>query len=212
METGKYTMLDKTSMIKSATDALELLVKYRSEIEPRLKPDEIGTFKAQINELSGTKEPYRREKSRTPEETSGDLHECIESIRNLVKNNYAPDEILKAYGVEETIPDLVTAGRKIVKAYSQYTGWSRNEAGILKSDMDELIQMIHELSGEKETSGTVQINKEEDLQQVVLREIARISALGAHVFKKKDPAAAAVFEKLIPSGSEHEMAEAEITG
>jgi hypothetical protein len=215
METGKLTPRDKTSILKSATDALELVVKYRSSIESRLKPGEIEMFEDAVHEFSGKKEPYKRVRTRTREETADELYGCLRTILNLVKNNNPSGEIMKAYSIQDVTPDhiqeIIEAGRKIIRAFSTYKDWSMNEAGILMEDMDEINDMILELSGKAEPSGNIRL-RDEELSAGVIKEIRRISALGVHVYKKKDPAVAAIFEKLIPSGSEHEMAEAEVTG
>lgn len=204
--------------IKKADETCALAEKYRIDLEPRLKPDELENLKKDVD-LLADRRPAQQEnlvnqkaKTKGQDEIASELHDNVVSIRNLVKSSGASDEILKAYGVGEKIHAKVlsvTVGANLViKAYNQFKEWSNNEAGILEADIKEISDTLALLDTAANMQDAAMIFRKDGtldkngLQRKVENEVTHLSAIGAHVFRKKNPALAAQFESLIPSVSE----------
>ena len=201
--------------ISAGNNAYTTAIKYRTDLEPRLQPDELEQFKANNTELearrSGQTEHLVGQKSKTL--SQGDiiivLRNTVVSIRNIVKNNSTvTSDILKAFGVGEkinsTINSVVAGGNIVVSAYKENTAWS-NSAGIIETDIAEISHLVARLTKAEELQGNamfIRKSKTMDkniLQRAVEDEVSKISALGQHVFLNKDAAVAKLFEDLIPS-------------
>ncbi|GEM_PF-1485032 len=201
--------------ISAGYKAHTLAIRYSTDLEPRLQPDELEQFKANNTELearrSGQTEHLVGQKSKTL--SQGDiiivLHDTVLSIRNIVKNNSTvTSDILKAFGVGETIKStissVVAGGNIVVSAYKENTAWS-NSAGIIEIDIAEISHLVARLTKAEELQGNamfIRKSKTMDkniLQRAVEDEVSKISALGQHVFLNKDAAVAKLFEDLIPS-------------
>ncbi len=214
MENGKKPKWDIGVAANAGSECHALMIKYRVDLEPRLQPDEIDQHGANAVELekrrSGQTEVLNVQKTNTKgkEGAEEELHNTAISIRNMVKSNNASQEILQAYGVGEKIPTTMTgtiaAGNMVIMAYNTYTEWS-NKVGIIEADITQVSELIKDLSsagGKKEDSvfnRKAQTMDKNVLHRAVEDEVTRISALGAHVFRTKNPAVAALFEGLIPN-------------
>lgn len=200
--------------ISKGTQSVTLLGIYKSNLEPRLKPDESAQHQANVVELakrrSGQPEAIVDQKSKTmgQDDAIRELHGCVIHLRNIVKSSNPTAEIAKAYGVGESVTHsvsgVVAASNMVVTAYNENTEWSNN-AGIIEADMEEVATLQEALGTadtEQESSKFTRKSKTMDknvLQRAVEDEVTKIAALGTHVFIKKDPAVAALFADLIPS-------------
>lgn len=217
MENDTKPKWDLGATIRSGDEAHALATKYISEIEKRLKPDELTQFEIHVDALA-KRRPAQQEnlitqKSKTQgqEEIKELLHKDVISVRRVVKANNASNEIQKAYGVGENMNNMVSsviaAGNIVVKAYDMYKDWSTNEAGILEEDIAEIANGIKELEAAAGIQNSSVIGRKDGtmdknvLQRMVEDEITRISAIGSHAFRKKNPAVATMFENLIPNGT-----------
>lgn len=206
---------DIDSAIKAGDETYSLLDKYFKFLEKRLKPNELTEFKKNLDDLhkcppaQSTNLVVQKSKTEGQDDYTKDLHNEIVSIRNVIKSNNASDEITKAYGVGEKLSNNVTsciAGADLVtKAYNDYKEWSNTEAGLLDEDMDQLSTLEKEMKTAAGVQDSAMSNRKEGtldknvLQRLVEDEITRIAALGAHALKRTNPAAATLFEKLIPA-------------
>jgi hypothetical protein len=201
--------------ISAGYKAHTLAIRYSTDLEPRLQPDELEQFKANNTELearrSGQTEHLVGQKSKTL--SQGDiiivLRNTVVSIRNIVKNNCTvTSDILKAFGVGEkinsTINSVVAGGNIVVSAYKENTAWS-NSAGIIETDIAEISHLVSRLNRAEELQSNAMFTRKSKtmdkniLQRAVEDEVSKISALGQHVFLNKDAAVAKLFEDLIPS-------------
>lgn len=213
MENEKRTKWEIGVAISKGKQSVSLLETYLKAVEPRLKPDEAVQHRANVAELekrrSGQPEALVEQKSKTVGQDSAitELHDCVISIRNIVKSSNAPAAISKAYGVGEKVPPTVSgimaASNMIVNAYNANAEWSNN-AGIIEADMEEMAtlqEVLGTADSVQESSKFTRKSKTMDkntLQRAVEDEVTKISAVGVHVFAKKDPAVAALFAGLIP--------------
>lgn len=204
--------------VKYGDEAYALANKYKVNLGLRLKTDELPQFKIQVDELStrrsGQTENLVTQKSKTKgqDEIIKEIREDVVSVRNLVKTNKPSQEIAKAYGIGEKINNAVTntiaAANLVIKAFADYPEWSKEEANILEEDITEIKDELVELNsaaGIQDSSMTTRKYGTMDkniLQRIVEDETARLSAMGAHVFRKTNPAVALLFENLIPSSQE----------
>lgn len=211
----KKTKWDIGSTIIAGNNAYTLVTKHLASLELRLNPDELNQLKANLSELenhrSGQSESLVEQKSKTLSqgEKSTLLHNDVMSIRNIVKsNNTATSDIMKAYGVGEktkmSVSNAIAGGNIIITAYNAYTDWS-NKAGILESDITEISDLVADLSKAEKVQNNAMFTRKSKtmdknvLQRMVEDEISKLSALGQHIFRLKDPAIAKQFENLIPS-------------
>ncbi|NVO11910.1 MAG: hypothetical protein HXX16_18275 [Bacteroidales bacterium] len=204
-----------SATISAGNNAYTAAIKYRTDLEPRLQPDELEQLKANNTELearrSGQTEHLVGQKSKTI--SQGDiatqLRNNIVSIRNIVKSNStATPDIIKAFGVGEkvnhTISTVVAGGNIVVSAYKENTAWSNN-AGIIETDIAEISHLVSRLTRAEELQGNAMFTRKSKtmdkniLQRAVEDEVSKISALGQHVFLNRDAAVAKLFEDLIPS-------------
>lgn len=221
----KKTKWDIGATITAGNNAYTLASKHITELERRLNPDELNQLKANIAELeskqSGQTEILVEQKSKTlgQSEKISFLHDSIMSVRNIVKsNNTATSDILKAYGVGENIKmsvsDTIASGNIIITAYNSNTEWS-NKAGILESDITEISEFVTELSKAEKIQNSAMFTRKSKtmdknvLQRVVEEEVSKISALGQHIFRLKDPSIAKQFENLIPSNGKTKSKDAQ---
>lgn len=203
--------------ISAGNNAYALAMNYRNDLEPRLQPDELEQFKANIAELdarrSGQTENLVEQKSKTlgQDEQAAKLRSTVVSIRNIVKNNGAASpDILKAFGVGEritsAISNVVAGGNIIVSAYNTYTDWS-NSAGIIEADITEITNLVSQLVKAEAVQGNAMFTRKSKtmdknvLQRAVEDEVSKISALGQHIFHNRDAAVARLFEDLIPAAA-----------
>jgi len=203
------------STISAGNNAYTLAIKYRTDLEPRLQPDELEQLKVNTTELearrSGQAEHLVGQKSKTisQDDIATELHDTVVSIRNIVKSNSTvTSDILKAFGVGEiiksTINSVVAGGNIVVSAYKDNTAWS-NSAGIIETDIAEISHLVARLTKAEELQSNAMFTRKSKtmdkniLQRAVEDEVSKISALGQHVFLNKDAAIAKLFEDLIPS-------------
>jgi hypothetical protein len=217
MNTEKKPKWDIGETITAGKNTYNLLLMHRTELEPRLQPDELATFLSNTNELearrSGQTETLVDQKSKTLSQGEAiiRLRTTGVGVRSIVKSSSsATPDILKAFGVGERINDTVTSvvavGNIIITAYKTHTAWC-NSVGILESDIVEISELVARLT----KAGDVQENamftrksktmSKNVLQRAVEDEVSKISALGQHVFRHKDAAIAKMFEDLIPTTS-----------
>ena len=190
-------------------------VKYRTYLEARLQPDELDELNSNTTELearrSGQTEVLVNQKSKTlgQEEVIAKLKETVVGIRNIVKSSSSvTTDISKAFGVGEkifgTVTSVVAGGNIVITGYKSFTAWS-NSAGILEADITEISELVAKLSQAEQVQGNAMFTRKAKtmdknvLQRAVEDEVSKISALGQHVFRHKDPAIAKLFEDLIPS-------------
>lgn len=215
MENETKPKWDLADAIKCGDEAHALTTKHQPAIEKRLKPDELVQFKLQIDELA-KRRPAQQEnlvtqksKTKGQDEIMSELHDNVISIRDLVRKNNPNKEIEQAFGVGErmtkSVSSVIAGANIVIKAYNSFKEWSSTEAGILEEDITEISGGIKELevaAGIQDSSmdnrrySTLDKNV---LQRMVENEVTRLSAIGVHVFRKKNPAVAALFENLIPS-------------
>lgn len=214
METDKRPKWDIAAAIEKGSQSVSLVETYAAEIVPRLQPDEMAQHRANLQELTnrraGQTENLVSQKSKTigQEEAIAALNSAIVSVRAIVKsNNTATAEILKAYGVGErysqTVTGVTAAANIVISAYNANAAWS-NQAGIIEADITEIQDLSTRLGEAESAQGTsmfVKKSKTMDkntLQRAIEDEVTKLSALGVHVLKTKNPAAAALFAGLIP--------------
>lgn len=179
-----------------------------------MKPGEIEELDTGIDELerkrSGQNENLTSQKSKTEDQniTVDTLHEDVMDIRNTVKavtNNAA---FLKAFGIGEKADKYVSsataAGNMILEGYEEHKEWANTEAGILDADIEIIqtdIDALAAADGEQEKSKFTRKARTMDkttLQRRMEDLITKISVTGVRVFRRKDPAVAALFKGLIP--------------
>jgi len=217
MSIEKKPKWDISATISAGSKTYTLTMKYRKELEPRLQPNEADELKSNCAELearrSGQTESLVVQKSKTlsQAEVNNQLRSIIGGVRNIVKNtkSVTPD-LLKAFGVGEkmnnTINSSVAAGNIIINGYKSHTAWS-NSAGILEADITEIQDLVAKLTKAEEGKGNAMFTRKSKtmdknmLQRAVEDEVSKISALGQHVFRHKDPSIAKLFEELIPAAS-----------
>jgi len=203
--------------ISAGKNAYALALIHRTEIEPRLQPDELEELKSNTAELearrSGQTERLVDQKSKTigQGEIISMLHDSIVDLRRVVKysGSVTPD-ILKSYGVGEklnnNISSMVAGANIIISAYKQFTAWS-NSVGIIEVDITEMSDIIAKLSQAEEVQDNAMFTRKSKtldknvLQRTVEDEVSKISALGQYVFRSKDAAVVKLFEDLIPTVS-----------
>jgi hypothetical protein len=125
-------------------------------------------------------------------------------------NKKVTPEIAQAYGVGETLApttDKVVAAAKVaINAYTNFKDWS-NSAGIIDADIEQLRTLIATIdSSAKAKKDATNARKDNTfdkytVQREIEDEVTRISDIGIFVFKKKNPAIAELFAKLIPSSN-----------
>lgn len=208
---------DLSEAISKGKESIRLLDAYEADLQPRLKPDEAAQHKLNVEALqesrSGQPEALVAQKSKTRGQNSaiGELRQEIVGIRDIVKSVNAPAGISKSYGVGERLSSTVSAisasANLILNAYKSHTAWS-NDAGIIEADMEQIQTLKDEVlaaDNVQEESKFTRKSKTMDkntLQRTVEDEVSKISALGALIFRRKDPSVAAVFESLIPGSGE----------
>jgi len=201
--------------ISAGNNAYTTAIKYRTDLESRLQPDELEQLKANTTELetrrSGQTEHLVGQKSKTisQDDIAAELRNTIVSIRNIVKNNCtATPDILKAFGVGEKmtsgISSVVAGGNIVISAYKENTAWSNN-AGIIEIDIAEISHLVSRLNRAEELQSNAMFTRKSKtmdkniLQRAVEDEVSKISSLGQHIFLNRDAAVAKLFEDLIPS-------------
>ncbi|HEX3009394.1 MAG TPA: hypothetical protein VHO90_17445 [Bacteroidales bacterium] len=216
---------DIADAIIKGEEAYSLATKYQTNLLTRLKTDELSQLKLQVEEL-GKRRPAQKEnlntqKSKTAgqDDIAEELHDSVISIRVLARSNKASDEILQAYGVGEKInkgvSNVIAAANAVIKAYNSFKDWSNTEAGILEEDITALTATIAALqtaAGGQNTSVSSRKYATTDknvLQRGVEDEVTRLSAMGAHVMRKTNPAVAKLFEDLIPANPKEEKPDAD---
>lgn len=217
METDKKPKWDIASTIEKGNQSVSLVETYAADIVPRLQPDEMAQHRANIQELSnrraGQTENLVDQKSKTlgQDEAIASLYGSIMSLRGLVKsNNTVTAEILKAFGVGEktsqTVNGVTAAANIVISAYKANTAWS-NQAGIIEADITEIQELSSRVDQAESAQGASMFIKKSKtmdkntLQRAIEDEVTKLSALGVHVLKTKNPAAAALFAGLIPGSS-----------
>ena len=199
---------------------IELLTKYRADIENRFKPGEIELLLSSIAVLesagkAGQSEALVNQKAQTLNkgEIGSILLEEVMAVRSLVKAGNAPSDILMAFGVGVSVrvnsqPQLIAAANLIISGYNQHTEWAQKEAGILEDDIEEIQELHDQLSGSDATLGKKKFARraktvdKNTLQRTIEDLITKTSAIGIKVFLKKNKAIVPLFEALIPgSGS-----------
>jgi hypothetical protein len=211
---------DIADAIVKGEEAHSLAIKYQANLLTRLKTDELSQLKLQVEEL-GKRRPAQKENLNTQkaktagqDDIAGELHDSVISIRTLVKANKASDEILQAYGVGEKInqgvSNVIAAANSVIKAYASFGDWSKTEAGVLEEDITALTATITELQAAAGGQDNSVVNRKyattdkNVLQRGVEDEVTRLSAMGAHVMRKTNPAVAKLFEDLIPANPKEE--------
>lgn len=214
MENDKKPKWDIASTIEKGNQSVSLVETYAADIVPRLQPDEMAQHRANIQELSnrraGQTENLVDQKSKTlgQEEAIASLYGSIMSLRGLVKsNNTVTAEVLKAFGVGEktsqTVNGVMAAANIVITAYKANTAWS-NQAGIIEADITEIQELSSRVDQAESAQGASMFTKKSKtmdkntLQRAIEDEVTKLSALGIHVLKTKNPAAAALFAGLIP--------------
>lgn len=214
MEIDKRPKWDIASTIEKGNQSVSLVETYAADIVPRLQPDEMAQHRANLLELSnrraGQTENMVTQKSKTlgQDEAIAALYNTLMSIRGIVKGNVtATAEIVKAYGVGErnsqTVSGVTAGANIVISAYKAYTAWS-NQAGIIEADITEVQELSARVNQAESAQGeTMFIKKSKTmdkntLQRAIEDEVTKLSALGVHVLKTKNPAAAALFAGLIP--------------
>lgn len=198
--------------INAGRKSILLLDTYGTELQPRLKKDEIPQHQANVEELvtrsTGQKQTLVAQKSSTQGQGTviKKLKRVVVNIRNIVRNNNASKEISIAYGVGEriilTVSSVTAASNIVLDAYQKYTAWSK-DAGIIDADLAEITALKESLS----TMGKVQDDSmfvrksktmdKNTLQRAVEDEVSRLSALGVCQFSE-NPSIVSLFEDLIP--------------
>lgn len=202
--------------VDKGKQGIELLTKYRSDIENRFKPGEIETLQSSVLELessgkAGQSEALVNQKAQTLNkgEIASELLEEIMAVRSLVKAVNAPSDILMMFGVGVSVSansqsQLIAAANLVISGYNQHREWAQKEAGILEDDIVEIQGLHDQLSGSDDTlekkkfarrAKTVDKNT---LQRTVEDLITKTSAIGVKVFRKKNKAIVPLFEALIP--------------
>jgi hypothetical protein len=214
MENDKRPKWDIASTIEKGNQSVSLVETYAADIVPRLQPDEMAQLRANLQELSnrraGQTENMVSQKSKTlgQDEAIAALYNTLMSIRGIVKGNVtATAEIVKAYGVGErnsqTVSGVTAGANIVISAYKAYTAWS-NQAGIIEADITEIQELSARVNQAETAQGETMFVKKSQtmdkntLQRAIEDEITKLSALGIHVLKTKNPAAAALFAGLIP--------------
>jgi len=217
MENEKKPKWDIASAVEKGNQSVSLVETYAAEIVPRLQPDEMAQHRANIQELNnrraGQKENLVNQKSKTlgQDEAIAALYSMIMSLRSVVKsNNTVTAEILKAFGVGEkasqTVSGVTAAANIVISAYKANTAWC-NLAGIIEADITEIQELSARVDQAESAQGVSMYTKKSKtmdkntLQRAIEDEVTKLSALGIHALMKKNPAAAALFEGLIPSSS-----------
>lgn len=214
MENDKKPKWDIASTIEKGNQSVSLVETYAADIVPRLQPDEMAQHRANIQELSnrraGQTENLVDQKSKTlgQDEAIASLYGSIMSLRGLVKsNNTVTAEVLKAFGVGEktsqTVNGVMAVANIVITAYKANTAWS-NQAGIIEADITEIQELSSRVDQAESAQGASMFTKKSKtmdkntLQRAIEDEVTKLSALGIHVLKTKNPAAAALFAGLIP--------------
>jgi hypothetical protein len=217
MDIEKRPKWDIASTIEKGNQSVSLVETYAAIIVPRLQPDEMAQHRANIQELSnrraGQTENLVDQKSKTlgQDEAIAALYNTIMSLRGIVKsNNTATSEILKAYGVGErnvqTVSGVTAGANIIIAAYKAYTAWS-NQAGIIEADITEIQELSARVDQAESAQGVSMYTKKSKtmdkntLQRAIEDEVTKLSAVGIHALKTKNPGAAALFAGLIPGSS-----------
>ena len=202
--------------IAKGKESLSLLQTYSADLQPRLKPDEAEQLRANVAELeinrSGQPEMLVDQKSKTEgqNEAIDELLLTISGLRRLVRSNNPPAEILKSFGVGEqiikTVSSINTAANLVINAYNNHSAWCA-DAGIIEADIEEIDALKERLKSADDTQETSKFTRKSrtldknTLQRTVEDEVTKISALGIHIFQRKDPAVANLFAGLIPGSS-----------
>lgn len=209
----KMPKWDIGETVEAGKKSTLLANEYASELNPRLRKDELTEHNANVTELesrrAGQQQNLVTQKSKTLGQDTevSRLNTAIVDIRNIPRSNSAPEEIKKAFGVGEkialTIPGVTAAAKIVLDAFKKYPEWSK-DAGILESDMTRLTAMMNSLSNagqEQDDSMYTRKAKTMDkdvLQRTVEDEVTRLSSLGALAFRESKPGVSSLFEDLIP--------------
>jgi hypothetical protein len=217
MANSKKTKWDLSEAIAAGEKALVLSVKYSDLLGGRITQAGTDTLRTDVENLKkfpvdGTQKLVEQKAKTAGKDSSlSDLNLLVGSIRTLVKKSpTATPEMKKAFGVGARLSNSsshqLAAGKLVVEAYNNFTGWSTT-VGILEADITAIKAYIAEFE-DKANKQTEAVKAKMDatfsknsLQRQVEDEVSRISALGVIAFGKKDPAAAQLFEDLIPSHS-----------
>jgi hypothetical protein len=214
MANDKKFKWELSSAINAGKRTYALASTYRSDLEARLQPDELEQLNANIIELeqrrAGQTESLIDQKAKTISQGEAivDLHDAVIGIRGIVKGSSSvTSDILKAYGVGERLSPIVSsviaAGNIIITAYNENVSWS-NSAGIIEADITEISELVNNLSlAEKLQNNSMFTRKAKTMNKNILQrtiedEVTKISAIGQHIFRKKDAAVVKLFEELMP--------------
>jgi hypothetical protein len=205
--------------VDKGKQAVELTVKYRSDLENRYKPGEIELLQTSVAEMESAGKPGQSEalvnqKAQTlnKSETAEELQEEIISTRGQIKAANPQADILMAFGVGTSANvnnqnQLIAAANLIISGYNLHQDWAQKEAGILEVDIEEIQALRDQLIGADGTLGQKKfarkaktVNKN-TLQRTIEDLVTKTSAIGIKVFRKKDKAIVPLFEALIPGSS-----------
>ena len=200
--------------ITKGQKAYDLAVKYRVDIEKRLKPGVLDAFGVGVENLKaardGQKTGMTSQKSRTArqDDAAAELSRELSDIREMIKASRAESTILKAFGVGENRGGLSVKGvsadaKNVIAAYDDHKDWALNEAGIIEEDISIVTELLSALSGadlsqeEEKTARKTATADKNTLQKKVEDTVTRLSAIGTKAFRRSNPETARLFEEII---------------
>lgn len=214
MNNEKRPKWPKSDAVTYGGETVALTEKNFSELSSRLMPNEFEELKSNLELLKNERLPGQQEKlsdqkskTKSQDEVRSMLHISVIDVRNIVKAANAPANIQKSFGVGETliktVASTISAAKVVIQGYNNNKDWA-NRAGIIDEDITEMSTLINDLSSIDGLQENAKIARQgatldkDVLQRSIEDSVSKISALGAKVFRTKNPAVARLFENLIP--------------